>query len=56
MHHVLFAPFAEFVEFQALLERFLVFVAVISDAFAIGTLQFDQVVLWHKRGYLLGGS
>ena len=45
MHSVLVAPLAEFAEFQALFQGFLVFVAIIASALAIFALEFDEVFL-----------
>lgn len=45
MHDVLVAPLAEFAEFQALFQGFLVLVAVIASALAIFALEFDDVFL-----------
>jgi hypothetical protein len=43
--NVLLAPLAKLAHLQAVLERFLVLVRVIIDAFALTALQFDHVVL-----------
>lgn len=42
---VLVAPLAEFAEFQALFQGFLVLVAIIASALTIFTFQFDEVFL-----------
>lgn len=45
VHGVLIAPLAEFAEFQALFQGFLVLVALIAGALAIFAFQFDEVFL-----------
>lgn len=48
---VIFAPFAELVEFKAFLELFLVLFTAISYAFAGSTFKFYGVILWHTGCY-----
>jgi len=45
MHSVLIAPLAEFAEFQALFQGFLVLVAVVASALTIFAFKFDEVFL-----------
>ena len=48
---MIFAPFAELVEFKAFLELFLVLFTAISDSFAGNTFEFNGVILWHTGCY-----
>ena len=53
MQRVLAAGFAQFLEFQALLNNTLIFVRVIVGVLAHGAFQFDQVILGGHRLILI---
>lgn len=52
MPRMLPAPLAEFIEFQPVLERLLIFRGVIIYLFAHGAFELDKIVLGHTLNEL----
>ena len=48
MWFVLLAPLTELFKFKTILDLFLVLFAVIPNALALSTLEFDEIILRHK--------